>query len=267
MNKLQRAPFFIEDDLPYRLETVEFKPLQPQGVIVSAYGVPRGTENDKSYRPDRFAPYLAEANFITTSHSPEGMGNSGGDTNELTLARRTAEIVSVATHTAQHYPELPLCLYGSSMGAHLVIRATQQLKQRGISVDDLVLVSPAAYPDVSENATFGDSFKQAITCAHDSGTEAFGVFKQLEEFNGRVLLAWTEGDPVEKGGPLYPNIIEWFNDVIAKRQAAGKNDLVVVVPGVEHSFRIEGKGIDDNPESLRIYRDFCKQMGGFITRQ
>lgn len=266
MSRAERVPFFIEHGLPYRLEAVEFDPSEPKGVMVTAYGVPRGTDNDKSYKPDRFAPYIAEASFITTAHSPEGMGNSGGDTKELTLARRTREIVSVAEHMAQRYPNLQLSLYGSSMGAHLVIRAMQELKQRGIKVDNLILVSPAAYPDISENATFGDAFRTAITGAHDSDIGDFGVFELLEEFEGRVVLTWVEGDPVDKGGPLFPNIIEWFNQTIARRQTVGKGDLVINVPGVEHSFRIEGKGIEDDPESLKIYQDFCQQVGRFITQ-
>lgn len=267
MQHVSRTHRFIEDGLPYRLETVTFVPEQAHGVVVSAYGVPRGTENDKSYVPDRFAPYIAEAGFIATAHSPEGLGRSGGDTGELTLAKRTAEVVAVAERAAREHVGLPLCLYGSSMGAHLVIKAAHQLAEQGIEVDDLIIVSPAAYPDEAEQATFGEPFKAAITGAHQNGHETFGVLKILEVFPGRVVLAWAEGDPVEKGGPLYPNIIAWFDEVMERRAAAGRRDLRIVVPGVEHSFRIEGKGIEESPASLAAYRSFCERFGSFITQQ
>jgi len=42
----------------------------PQGLVVATFGVPRGQDNDKSYVPDRFSPYIAEAGFVTTAHSP-----------------------------------------------------------------------------------------------------------------------------------------------------------------------------------------------------
>ena len=213
------------DTLGYQLEAYSFEPKSKLvGLIVTAFGVPRGQDNDKSYVPDRFAPYIAETGFVTTAHSPEGLGKSGGDTTQLSLDGRASEVAAVAAAAHTQFPDLALAIYGSSMGSHLAIRAAKRLAKAGVQVDTLVLVSSAAYPDRSEPATFGDAFKQAITGAHELPKSAFSVFDDLLNFPGKVILTWVEHDSAEKGGPIYPQMIGWYNDTYHERQAAGGDD-------------------------------------------
>jgi len=151
------------------------------------------------------------------------------------------------------------------MGAHIIIQAAKKLEQKNISVDTLVLVSSAAYPDRSEDAAFGDAFKQAITGAHELPKSAFGVFDYLRAFSGKVVFVWVEHDSTESGGPIYPQMIGWYNDTYQDRKAAGCNDAFMEVHGAEHSFKVGGKTIDESADSLAVYRDFCKQLARNVT--
>lgn len=253
------------DRLGYNLEAVVFVPSRPTALVVTAFGIPRGQDNDKSYVPDRFAPYIAEQEMAVTAHSPAGLGNSGGDTTELSLDGRVNEVVEVAQAAHQEFPDMPLTLYGSSMGAHIVVRAAQKLQLRGMRVDNLVLVSSAAYPDRSEAETFGEAFRRAITSSHDLGRDSFGVFKALEAFDGKVMFAWVERDSTENGGPIYPQMIKWYDEAYEIRKASGRADKFVNIPGAEHGFRVASKGIHESDEASAIYRAFCHQLKEFTA--
>lgn len=251
--------------LGYDLEAVIFEPSPSVGLVVTAFGIPRGQDNNKSYAPDRFAPYIAEQEMIVTAHCPAGLGKSGGDTAQLSLDGRTDEVVEVAIAAHNKHSELPLTLYGSSMGAHLIVRAAQKLQSRGIKVDNLIVVSSAAYPDRSEAATFGEAFRLAITGAHDLSKSGFSVFEALEAFDGKVMFAWLEHDSTESGGPIYPQMIDWYNQTYEARKALGRADMFVNVHGAEHSFRVDGKSIDESPEALAVFRDFCHRVKEFVA--
>ncbi|MEK7471826.1 MAG: alpha/beta hydrolase [Patescibacteria group bacterium] len=252
------------EQLGYNLEAVIFEPAQPTALVVTTFGIPRGQDNDKSYVPDRFAPFIAEQGMVATAHSPAGLGNSGGDTTELSLDGRANEVVEVAMAAHAKHPDLPVTLYGSSMGAHIIIRAAQKLTKRNVKVDNLVVVSSAAYPDRSETATFGEAFRQAITGSHDLPISGFSVFEALEAFDGKVMFAWVEHDSTENGGPIYPQMIDWYNQTYEARKALGRADTFVNVHGAEHSFRVDGKGIDESPEALVVFRNFCQKVKEFV---
>jgi hypothetical protein len=151
------------------------------------------------------------------------------------------------------------------MGAHIIVRAAQKLQLRGMKVDNLVVLSSAAYPDRSEVATFGEDFRKAITGAHDLPISEFTVFKALEAFGGKVMFAWAEHDSTLNGGPIYPQMIEWYNQTYETRKELGHDDTFVNIHGAEHSFRVNGKGIDENPEALAAFRDFCQKVVKFTS--
>lgn len=255
-----------KEALGYELEAVMLVPEKPIAAVVTAFGIPRGAENDKTYKVERSAPYIAEQQLLVSAHSPLGMGKSGGDSSDLTLSGRVKEVVEMAKVIDDFRPDLPLALYGSSMGAHIAIRAADALWESGIKVDSLVLVSPAAYPDVSENARFGEEFRSAITGAHDMSKAAFSVFKALEKFDGRVMMVWAEHDSTDKGGPIYREMIDWYNDTYRVRKDAGLSDELLEVLGAEHGWKVGGKSTEESPEAQQLFRSFAQRMANFLSQ-
>jgi pimeloyl-ACP methyl ester carboxylesterase len=68
-----------------------------------------------------------------------GHGESGGDFNEGTISRWLNE--SLAVH--QRYNQKPQILVGSSMGAWITLRMTQELRKQGQGPAGIILIAPA----------------------------------------------------------------------------------------------------------------------------
>jgi hypothetical protein len=79
------------------------------------------------------------------------------------------------------------------------------------------------------------------------------------------MFAWAEHDSTLNGGPIYPQMIEWYNQTYETRKELGHDDTFVNIHGAEHSFRVNGKGIDENPEALAAFRDFCQKVVKFTS--
>lgn len=79
-------------------------------------------------------------------------------------------------------------LVGHSLGASIALKLAAQQP----SVDKLILICPAVYPDSAHDAPFGPAFKAAISKPY--GFLDCDSFEFLRNFHGRVLLVVGEYD-------------------------------------------------------------------------
>lgn len=87
------------------------------------------------------------------------------------------------------HPERPCqTLIGHSMGASLALKLAAQHP----SIDTLVLICPAIYPDDAHDKPFGPTFSEAIRKPY--GFMDCDSFSFLRQFPGRVLLIMGEYD-------------------------------------------------------------------------
>lgn len=88
----------------------------------------------------------------------------------------------------QHVAPQCRTLVGHSLGASLALKLAAQTP----SIDTLVLICPAVYPDLAHDAPFGPAFTAAISTPY--GFLDCDSFEFLRRFPGRVLLVLGEYD-------------------------------------------------------------------------
>lgn len=232
---------------------------KPKALIVFNLGIPRGKENDKSHEPFKgLANYLND-DYICATYSPAGMGRSTGDTTELSLHGRTEELLAVISFCQTRFPNLPLFLYGASMGAHVTLAATEQ-----INPDGVVLASPAAYADRAEYSHFdGIDFSQTARLIEGDRPLEFSVMKKFLKYKNPVMLVWLEKDRLSKGGPIWDIIFEAYNQTLKSR--LNHKDKILEIEGLEHGYRLNG--VDpgpDNPQGIEGQKKAAIEIDLFI---
>ncbi len=232
-----------------------------KALIVYAFGIPRGSENDKSYNSFRgVSSYLAQSNICVT-FCPAGMGQSTGDTTKLSLFARTQELAGVIDFCVEKYPELPLFLHGVSMGAHLTLSLLERFKPKGI-----ILTSPALYPDRAEKSLFnGIDFTKTARLTHKDEPVNFVVAKAFLKYPGPVMLVWLEKDRLSKGGPIWDMIYDAVNKTMAYRK--NNTDRVLRINGLEHGFKLDGiyPG-PDNKRGVEAVKKVAQEVDLFIAK-
>ncbi|KJK08486.1 MULTISPECIES: alpha/beta hydrolase [Pseudomonas] len=105
-----------------------------------------------------------------------------------------ARAPSLATNREEalrfHRHLAPRChtVIGHSLGAAIALKLAAQQA----TVDKLILICPAVYPDSAHDAPFGPAFKSAISQPY--GFLDCDSFEFLRQFTGRVLLVMGEFD-------------------------------------------------------------------------
>lgn len=235
--------------------------VRPRALIVYTFGIPRGCENDKSYRSFRgVSNYLME-NYVCVTFCPAGMGKSTGDTTSLSLRSRFEELAAVIDFSRDKYPDLPLFLNGVSMGAHITLSSLDQINPKGI-----ILISPAVYPDRSEESLF-DGVDFAKTARLKSGDDptSFTVTRSLLRYAGPVMLVWLEKDRLSRGGPIWDVIYDSVNLTMKDRKKV--MDKVLYIDGLEHGFKLGGiyPG-PDNPRGSEALIKVASEVDLFIKK-
>lgn len=124
-----------------------------------------------------------------------GIGSLTGNLSGHSLASEPgADLPSLATNLEEarrffrHIANDCRTLIGHSLGAAITLKLAAQLPQ----VNRLVLICPAVYPDLAQQAPFGPTFTAAISRPYgflDCDSYAF-----LSRFRGRVLMVIGEYD-------------------------------------------------------------------------
>lgn len=214
---------------------------EPKAVIIFTFGIPRNSENNKSYQTFKGAARYLSESYACACFSPAGMGKSTGDTTELSLRSRAEELLAVVRFCQAMYPNVPLFLYGASMGAHLTLSVVEKVNPAGI-----ILASPAAYAERAEDSLFnGTDFAQAARLTKEDQPINFSVTKTLRRYAGPAMLIWLEKDRLSTGGPIWDEIYEAINETMENR----KNvlDKIFEIGGLEHGYRLNG--VDPGPEN------------------
>lgn len=209
-------------------------------------GIPRNKENSRDFHPLKSGTFEAysmefarrgEASFVM---SPVGMGDSEGDTFSHSIEDR----IDAWTRAIMMLAEDPrfdadnFSLLGNSMGGHIAIKVSERLSAQGLNVKNLILVSPAAYPDEVEEVNFGSQWGK--TAEKYSGSMA-QVFEVLKNIRGRVLLSWVQSDR-----PVSVEKQSAYNEVMDERMRSGSSDTAMSHVGVEHNFRKLNSNPSDN---------------------
>lgn len=235
--------------------------VRPRALIVYAFGIPRGGENDKSYQSLRgVSNYLME-NYICVAFCSAGMGKSTGDTTRLSLRARSEELAAVIDFSKKKYPDLPLFLNGVSMGGHLTLSMLDRFEPKGI-----ILISPALYPDRAGESLFNgvDFTKSARLTSKDEPTN-FLVAKMLAKYTGSVMLVWLEKDRLSKGGPIWDVIYDAVNKVMSDRK--DDKDKMLNIDGLEHGFKLGGVYPGpDNMLGAEAVKKVAQEVDLFITK-
>lgn len=115
-----------------------------------------------------------------------GHGETGGQLGDSSLARRTAQALTLA-HSSDH--RLPLAVLGTSMGAYNAIKLTES-----IDIDVLILLVPAIYTAAAYNVAFGPEFSTIIR--QERSWLASDAWQILANFTGSLLVVAAENDRV-----------------------------------------------------------------------
>lgn len=235
--------------------------VQPKALVVYAFGIPRGRENDKSYQSSRGVSNNLRENNVSVTFCSAGMGRSTGDTTKLSLSARTQELAEVINFSISKYPDLPLFLHGVSMGAHLALSLVERYKPKGI-----ILTSPALYPDRAEESRFdGVDFTKTARLTTSDKPVSFAVFKTLLSYPGAVMLVWLEKDRLSKGGPIWDVIYDAVNETMKRRD--NDEDKVLNIDGVEHGFKVGGVYPGpDNPRGVDALNKVATEVDLFIKK-
>ncbi len=144
-----------------------------------------------------------------------GHGETGGDILDTSLHGRTRQAAVVIRHTCIE----PLTLIAASMSAYTAVKLTEIF-----SVNNLVLLVPAAYTPKAYHLTFGAEFSETIRVPNSwEDSDAFSI---LENFKGNLLIIAAENDTV-----IPAEVVKRIRQ--SAKQA--KTNLLHIVPNSEHT--------------------------------
>lgn len=151
-----------------------------------------------------------------------GQGRSSGDVMKTSIRTRSEQLLEIIERTRDGRK---VNLVGASMGAYHATLAAEQLNE---TASNLVLVSPAAYPETSHELTyekgFGEHLKNPWNPTESPSIQILGNGLQCG-----VFLSYCEFD-----APQIPTEIQnAYRTVVTGRDGARTH----VSYGVEHNFR------------------------------
>ncbi|NAS13060.1 alpha/beta hydrolase [Poritiphilus flavus] len=132
---MKREEFF-EDTQHTRLFLQLVEPLEPKAVVILVHGL---GEHSGRYL-EGVVPALLEASCAVLLYDNIGHGKSGGKRGHCPGYEALLDILGfVLTKAQQRFPELPVFLYGHSMGGNLVLNYALRYKP---DIGGLIVTSP-----------------------------------------------------------------------------------------------------------------------------
>lgn len=189
-------------------------------------------------------------------------GGSTGEWEEETFQSRTEVLVETSKYFLDRIESSNLSLIGTSAGAYMAINALEQLKDLGIQVPKIVLLSPAAFPKNVENMPYGESFSKSIRENWNiAESPVFPILERYVKNGGSVFMSFFEEDDP----PIPQHIQDFYRDFAQRLSDEGADITYTDIPGVAHNFRrigvSEGANVVDN-DSIRktatILGDFLR---------
>lgn len=198
MSKKYEGSFFSEADA-LEISVLCLMPdtgIQPCGIVQLVHGM---SEHKERYIP--FMEYLTEKGYITVIHDHRGHGKSVADKNDLGYMygggaeAMLRDILTVNSEIRRHFPELPLILFGHSMGS-LAVRAFAS--EHDNSMDMLIVCGS---PSENKARPLGKAIAQVqgkIMGMHHKSklleTMSFGAYA-MKFKNEKNKNAWICSDP------------------------------------------------------------------------
>lgn len=206
---------------------------------------------------------LLDQNESSLLYNQPATGGSTGEWEKETFQSRTEVLVETSKYFLDRTKSSNLSLIGTSAGAYMAINALEQLKDLGIQVPKLTLLSPAAFPKGIEAVPYGESFSSAIR--ENWNIAESPVFSLLEVYvknGGSVFISFFEADDP----PIPEHIQNYYKNFAQQLSNKGADIRVATIPGVAHNFRkigaSEGTNIVNN-DSIRatatVLADFLRQ--------
>lgn len=171
--------------------------------------LPGGGETLGKERFRYFQDRLAEEGFFSASFDFSGVGDSSGENNQSSLAKRVTETECVARHLQDQYAQKDFVLYGVSMGGYVALGVTKKLPHMS---GKLIIQAPAAYAREAHTVNFDDEFTQILQ--RDKSWESSRSFDWLRDYEGGVLFLIGDEDEVIPAGVTreYRQILEGKSD-------------------------------------------------------
>ena len=230
------------------LEAWSVRQTDPKGVVVLFHGY-----------ADRKSSALTEARaFFNEGWAPvlvdlRGSGGSSGDTTSIGFFE-ARDVAAAVDFTRERFPDLPLVVWGASMGAASSLRAVGEL---GTRVDSLLLEAP-----------FATLRSAVVNRFHSLGVPAFGLAELLVFWGGEQQgFNGFRHNPVEYAAHVHvPTLL-----------MLGRRDDRVLMPegravfdalaGEKQFETFEGLGheslVNGNREQwLRVVHGFISRLGG-----
>lgn len=165
---------------------------------------------------------LASIGVNSMSFDFRGVGASDCELGETSLETRLQDAIAAMKLLQEECPGRKLYVAGVSMGGTIAIQLANEARAAG-----LVLVAPAAYSEEARHKQFGSEFTAALR--KEGSWENSPDFSELEQFDGKLLLAYGEDDAV-----IPDAILHRYSDIAAQK------GQVLVLPSVGHRFMREG---------------------------
>lgn len=224
------------------------KVANPDKVVVMVGGIPRDPERqqklpliNKLY--GSLATKLACSNIGSVLYNQPGTGESTGDLTQDSMRDRWEVLSRLAIDYAEEKGTDTVSLVGMSAGSYLAIRAAGLIRAAGVTVESLILQSPAAYPAAVDHLAYGQQFKDEISKGwRIEDTPARACLDEYAENGGRAHVVYFEKDD-----PPIPMFIQDFYNAWVDQQAAqGGNASRATIQGVGHNFRLLPVGAAGN---------------------
>lgn len=192
-----------------------------------------------------------------------GIGESEGRVGDFTVRDRILS-VSEASQDIQNVGSVDhVNLLGTSMGGYIALRAGYEMLQDGKAPNQLVLLSPAAYPSDIEDVCMGQSFRERARS--DWSWDETVIQRDIKALTdaGTVVrfYAYEQDDP-----PIPKAVQAHYEQLIDTANALGHVVSRHIIPGVKHSFR----RLDTDLRSMVIDEyavvKTAKQMSDLILR-
>ena len=153
-------------------------------------------------------------------------------------------------------------IIGTSAGAYMAVRSLGGIRTLGHTIEKLILLSPAAYPEAAENLPYGTSFRAELHKDWDKAKSP--IFADISSFlkdGGKLMVSFFEDDD-----PPIPVLIQnLFLSLLKTHADKGDAASQMIIKGVAHNFRyISRKPNDSIVNNVSILKT-TEVLLGFIT--
>lgn len=229
-------------------------------LIAMVGGIPRSPERqinlpliNKLY--GRIAVQALAQNTTSLMYSHPGTGGSKGSLSKDTTQDRIETLAEIVSNVASKKGIDKISLVGMSAGSYIAARAINRLMLNDLTVESVILQSPAAYPEDIEGIPYGEGFTKIIRSNWEINKSP--LLKDLHEIAKNdigILISYFQID----NPPIPEKIKNAIYNKAHELMSSGYNINTYTIYGVEHNFRKigyeEGQNIVNN-NSIRAVAD------------